>query len=174
MKVLIIALPRTGSTSLLSKIGKEKSLTEIYEPYGIHRLTPYESWMDGVVVKTIIEQVPTDENWKDWILNLIQEFDEVILLSRKDLKACAESHAFSVWYSNTNKLGYKFNSNIPYLWQKTPNYEICENNVYRWNTMIHSLSNKLNIPMTYYEDIYDLKSKDKLRLGNKDNLNNII
>jgi len=40
MRILIISLPRTGSTSLLKNISKSKKLKEVFEPFdGTNRYT---------------------------------------------------------------------------------------------------------------------------------------
>ena len=86
MRVLIIALPRTGSTSLLHKIAEERGLTPLFEPFdGTNRIIYNKE--DNVVVKTII--CHHFDN-----LELSKEFDEVILLTRKNIIECVESHSF--------------------------------------------------------------------------------
>ena len=61
MRILIISLPRTGSTSLLKTISKSKKLKEVFEPFdGTNRFT-YNDTMDNIVVKTIVLfQKPSD------------------------------------------------------------------------------------------------------------------
>jgi hypothetical protein len=167
MKVLIISLPRTGSTSLLNKISNDRNLKPFFEPFdGTNRHT-YDEKRNDVVVKTIIcTQYPKNVvNYMDWIIDFSGLFDEVILLSRKDLTACAESHAYSVYNRNRG-----FTSNDEYLWEKTPIDDLCYQNVTKWNESMIELSSKLNIPITYYEDIYDLNDKGKLRKGNRDGI----
>jgi hypothetical protein len=39
-----------------------------------------------------------------------------------------------------------------------------------WNDEIKYLSKELNIPITYYEDIFDVNDANRLRKGNKDEL----
>ena len=93
MSVLIIALPRTGSTSLLNKIADEKGFKPLFEPFDGTGRVIYNKEKD-VVVKTIICHHPNN-------LELSQEFDEVILLTRRNIKECVESHAFQTYYSKT-------------------------------------------------------------------------
>ena len=107
MRVLIISLPRTGSTTLLNEIYKDKKMIRLFEPFDGTNRVNYHSNLKNVVVKTIICQYPThiqpdSDSIIEWLIEFSKQFDEVILLSRKNLKECAESHAFRVF--NKNKL----------------------------------------------------------------------
>ena len=162
MKILIIALPRTGSTNLLNTLSVQHNIKSMFEPFdGTNRFN-YHKDIKNVVVKTIVEQQPNESvSYIDFIINLIKEFDEVILLSRKDLKACSESHAYCVFNKNNN-----FNSVTEYYWEPTPIDELCYSNVIKWNDILIEISKLINIPITYYEDLYDINSNKKLRKGN--------
>lgn len=158
MSVLIIALPRTGSTSLLNKIADEKGFKPLFEPFDGTDRVIYNKEKD-VVVKTIICHHPNN-------LELSQEFDEVILLTRRNIKECVESHAFQTYYSKTRS----YNSNNPYLYEDVPSdiFEMCYNDIVKWNKDINELSINLNIPITYYEDIFDSNGTGRLRRGKRD------
>ena len=169
MRILIISLPRTGSSSLLKDICKSKKLKEVFEPFdGTNRYT-YNDAMDNIVVKTIVLiQKPSNVlDYNEWILEFSKKFDEIILLSRKNLIECAESHAYFIF--NNRKKG--FTSNTPYVWEETPNYNEEYLNIIKWNEELTFISNELNIPITYYEDIYDLNSENRLRKRNKNEFN---
>jgi hypothetical protein len=172
MRILIISLPRTGSTSLLNSIAKSKNLKPLFEPFdGTNRVT-YQDEMENIVLKTIVDvQRPENcDNYLEWVIEFSKSFDEIILLSRKDLKSCAESHAYSV---HNRKNG--FTSNDPYLWEPTPADELCYENIVKWNGVLNNISNILILPITYYEDIYDLNDKSRLRKGNRNEFDkNII
>lgn len=157
MRVLIIALPRTGSTSLLYKIAKENNLKPLFEPFDNSDRSKY-AMEKGIVVKTIICHHPNNSK-------LAKEFDEVILLSRKNLLECAESHAYQVYFSKTKS----YNSNFPYLYEKAPEdvFKLCYSNILKWNYEINQLSVKLNIPVTYYEDLYNPEDERRLRKGDR-------
>jgi hypothetical protein len=164
MRILIISLPRTGSTSLLKNISKSKKLKEVFEPFDGTNRFPYDDMMDNVVVKTIVLfQRPIGVlDYNEWILEFAKKFDEVILLSRKNLIECAESHAYAVF---NRKRG--FTSNTPYVWEETPNFDKCYSDIIKWDNALKIISTKLDIPITYYEDIYDLNSNNRLRKGNR-------
>jgi len=158
MKILIIALGRTGSTSLLFKLAEEHKLTVIMEP---QKKNEYREDEDNIIIKTLLWQVPEGENEYTWFRKLIPKFDKVVLLTRKDLKSLTESLSF---YRHRKNSG--FFSNIPYLWEKTPNYDEIECMVNEYNKKLFELGNEMNIEISYYEDLFDLNSKERLRLGN--------
>jgi hypothetical protein len=157
MKILIIALGRTGSTSLLFKLGEEYDLNVIMEPLERNLFREDE---DNIIIKTLIWQIPKGENEETWFKTLIPKFNKVILLTRKDLKSLTESLSFYRHRKNTG-----FFSNTPYLWEKTPNYYEIENMVNDYNKKLINLGQELGIETTYYEDIFDVNSEERLRLG---------
>jgi hypothetical protein len=53
MSILIIALPRTGSTSLMNKLANERNLKPFFEPFDGTNRVIYNN-EDNSVVKTII------------------------------------------------------------------------------------------------------------------------
>jgi hypothetical protein len=165
MSILIIALPRTGSSELGRRLSTYNKFNYEFEPFnpsvGLPPLTDFKK----IVLKTIIFHLPyyvNEENRINWLIELTKNFDEVVLLSRKNLTDCAESWS----YLMHKKKEKSFKSNQPYLWEKTPNYDKEYGNIIKWNEELTIISNKLNIPITYYEDIYNSDEKGKLRKGN--------
>jgi hypothetical protein len=153
MSILIISLPRTGSTSLLYKLAKENELTPLFEPFDNSGRVQYNG-EKNVVLKTIICHHPNN-------LELISTFDKVILLNRRNLKELIESHSYQTHFSKKN-----YNSNNPYVY-KTPPQEIinlCTADILNWNEEINYLSEITKIPIIYYEDIFDSNSSDRLRM----------
>ena len=165
MSILIIALPRTGSTELGRRLSINNKFKYEFEPFNpIAGLPPLTNFKN-IVLKTIIFQLPhyiKEENRINWLIELKKEFDEVILLSRKNLIDCAESWS----YLNYKKQQNGFESNQSYLWEKTPNYNEEYGNILKWNDELLFISNELNIPITYYEDVYKSNENGKLRKGN--------
>ncbi len=155
MKILLITLPRTGSTSLLKNISEEQKLNPISEPFNDvnGNLENYKNhnWKNtnNICVKTHI-------NHKDipFYLEFIKYFDEVILLSRKDLKACAESLSYANHFQSFTE---------KYKWIKTPNLNENIKLVKQFNEELEKLSKLTNIKISYYEDLFDSESEDKLR-----------
>jgi hypothetical protein len=153
MRILIISLPRTGSTSLLYKIAKEKNLKPFFEPFDGTNRVIYNN-EDNSVVKTIICHHSNN-------LELINNFDEIILLNRRNIKELIESHSYQTYFS---KIGY--NSNNPYVYKQPPQeiINLCTSDILNWNEQINYLSENTKIPITYYEDIFDSSSSDRLRM----------
>jgi hypothetical protein len=152
MKILIISLPRTGSTSLLYKIAKERNLKPFFEPFDGTGRVVYNN-ENNSVVKTIISHHSNN-------LELINRFDEVILLNRRNLKELIESHSYQTYFSKTG-----YNSNNPYVYKQPPQeiINLCTSDILNWNEEINYLSDVTKIPIIYYEDIFDNTSKDRLR-----------
>ncbi len=165
MSILIIALPRTGSSELIRRLSDKHKLNSVFEPFnpsvGLPPITDFEN----IVLKTIIFHLPyyiKEENRINWLIELTQNFDEIILLSRKNLTDCAESWSYLIHKEKEKS----FKSNQPYLWEKTPNYNEEYQNILKWDNELKLISGELNIPITYYEDIYNSDEKGKLRKGN--------
>jgi hypothetical protein len=165
MSILIIALPRTGSSELIRRLSDKHKLNNVFEPFnpsvGLPPLTNFKN----IVLKTIIFHLPyyvKEENRINWLIELTKNFDEVILLSRKNLTDCAESWSY-LMHKEKQK---SFKSNQAYLWEKTPNYDEEYLNIIKWNEELKFISTELNIPITYYEDIYNVNDSGKLRKGN--------
>lgn len=155
MKILLIALPRTGSTSLLKNISEEQKLNSISEPFNdvngnLEKYKDY-NWKNtnDICVKTHINHKDTS-----YYLDFIKYFDEVILLSRKDLNACAESLSYANHFQNFTK---------KYEWINTPNLNHNIKLVREFNEELEKLSKLTNIKISYYEDLFNVKSEDKLR-----------
>ena len=155
MKILLITLPRTGSTTLLKTISEEQKLNPISEPFNdvngnLEKYKDYD-WKNtnDMCVKTHI-------NHKDITLYLefIKFFDEVILLSRKDLNACAESLSYANHFQTFTE---------KYEWTITPNLNENIKLVKEFNKKLEKLSKLTNIKISYYEDLFNLESEDKLR-----------
>jgi hypothetical protein len=163
MSILIIALPRTGSSELGRRLSTYNKFKYEFEPFnpsvGLPPLTDFKK----IVLKTIIFHLPyyiKEENRINWLIELTKNFDEVVLLSRKNLTDCAESWSYLIYKEKS------FKSNQPYLWEKTPNYNEEYLNIIKWNEELTFISNELNIPITYYEDLFNPNDNDRLRKGN--------
>jgi hypothetical protein len=155
MKVLLITLPRTGSTSLLKNLSEQYNLKVISEPFNNvnGNLKKYKNFdwinIDNICVKTHINHKSVR-----FYLEFIKFFDEVILLSRKDLNACAESLSYANYFKNFTE---------KYEWINTPNLNENIKLVKEFNKNLSKLSKLTNIKISYYEDLFNSESKDKLR-----------
>jgi hypothetical protein len=160
MKIIILAMARTGSSSLQRKLAEKHKLKIIYEPsYDANRDLNEQIEKDSVV-KIILWRMPdgvTDE--MKWWLELTSKFDEVILLARKSLKDCAES----ISYMRYQRERTFFNGSMKYVWEPTPNYPEVYDMVNEYYLKLVELSKALDVDITYYEDIFDLNSPNRLR-----------
>lgn len=167
MKILLISLPRTGSHSLMFKLAEEHNLKIHSEPFYIknRKQNININWEleENFILKTIVNQVPADGIYNiDFYKQFSNIFDEVILLSRRDLIACAESCSYMTYY-----LDKGFSYNIKYKWKLTPNYNEIKSYIEKCNTDLLTLSTILHKDIIYYEDIFNLNSDDRLRIGDE-------
>jgi hypothetical protein len=146
------AATEKGSTSLLYKIAKDRNLKPFFEPFDGTNRVIYNN-ENNSVVKTIISHHSNN-------LELINRFDEVILLNRRNLKELIESHSYQTYFSKTG-----YNSNNPYVYKQPPQeiINLCTSDILNWNEEINYISDVTKIPIIYYEDIFDNNSKDRLR-----------
>jgi hypothetical protein len=155
MKILLITLPRTGSTSLLKNLSEQYHLKAISEPFNpsTKNLEQYENFdwntANEICVKTHI-------NHKDILFysNFVKLFDRIILVSRKDLKLCAESLSYANYFGNFSE---------KYEWINTPNLIDNIRLVKKFDADLKKLSELININILYYEDLFDINSENKLR-----------
>lgn len=179
MKILIISLPRSGSTTMLKTLAEIYNLKIIFEPFPLNMFLNYlnksvnEKYSfeeNNIVVKTLVGQIPNEKNinnYIDWMVKFSKCFDKVILLSRRDLIACIESLSYLTDQSKNTIL--KRTSTSEYFYQKPSEYvyEKCKSYITEANITINKISEILKIPIIYYEDIYDLNSPNRLRKSYK-------
>ena len=130
------------------------------EPFSMDKIHPsYDYWDDknNVVVKTLIGQ-PQLKDLVSFYLEFSKKFDEVILLSRYDLVAVSESFSYLTW-----NLENGISLSDEYIWEETPNLNETHILITKLDGDLNKLSKLLETPITYYEDIYDVNSKDRLR-----------
>jgi hypothetical protein len=171
MSILIIALPRTGSTELGKRLSFTNKLNYEFEPFNPkEELLKYESKnYKKALIKTMVFHTPIFINEEDrlsWLLNISKDFQKIILLSRRDLIAVTESWSFLLYET---KNGFK--SDDAYVWKKTSNYDEQFEFIKKSQKELEYLSKELNIPITYYEDIYDPADGNRLRKGNREDFN---
>lgn len=158
MRILIIALPRTGSSNLLKGIAEGNSLNKsevYYEPFHLNKKNQDLIYTKNTLVKTLVEQTTNE-----FLLQYKEKFDKVILLSRKNLFKATESLAHSFQSEDFHK-PYKFSSkDIDKKWIK-----YSENYIKKAYIQLLKFSSLTKIPITYYEDLYS---------GNKEFVKNFL
>ena len=166
MKILIIAIPRSGSTTLLKTISSMLKLKRMGEPFneGFARNVNWNYKPENnVVVKSLINIIVPNHNTINFYKEYSKLFDKTIILSRKNTQEAAESYAFQMWTP----------TNIPNKWHHKYNYNHL-GDIDKWvefmikNTSdLEILSKELNIEIDWYEDLYSGKKEEIVRFVNK-------
>jgi hypothetical protein len=181
MKILIVAIPRSGSTQLLKSIGTCLNLTKMGEPFneGIWENINYNHIPENnVIVKSLIFH-PSNHVLKSLLFDNVIEFyknysklfDKIILLSRKNTNEAAESYSYQINNSKKKQWHKK------YTYKETLKYgeEIYDLNFWKkWmgrsKNNLEILSKELNIEIDWYEDIYSGDKKKITKFLNKHKL----
>jgi hypothetical protein len=164
MKIALISLPRTGSTSI-SRYYKSinKDVVVIDEPFNLLVNSPtilYDNLLknDNLFIKTMYGDNPLEfENMsaKEFVLKLINDFDLVVFLTRRNIKEHTESYVqalqTSKWASN-----YVYNSKFNEL------YNEVESKLNKLNLELIETCNELNKSLYLYEDLYDSHKKENI------------
>lgn len=150
-RVIIVAMYRTGSTALVKGLNNVFKIRHLPEPWN-YNLHPESKFADAKnvighgLVKTLIWQLPPGES--DMIRfysDFVKHYDNVIILGRKNRKELAESwHRAALtgnWYWS-----YYLEENHS-LEIDLPKHNYCCDK-------LEELSEKLQIPITWYEDLY--------------------
>ena len=169
MKVLIIALPRTGSTALMKALGSILNLKTVNEPYYEHNpnLQTYPlKEKDSFIEKSMLNHLPSNikESNIHFFSRYSKEFDKTILLGRRDLDAMTESFMYAL---NTNGIWAKGWHDTYVIKDsfKLEEFKQHRKKVEKWMSNIKKLSEISSIPITWYEDLYS---------GDKDLVLNLI
>lgn len=153
--ILIIAVPRSGSTSLCNSFSK--SFFEISEP--LNETLLWRSPLDtksfieqiskkNIVVKTMPNHLPSD--WKmgdymNFIDSIIPYFDHVILLDRKNIKEQHDSWFKIMTYLQKDGRWPEWTEEKVIL---------AERFFYLQKYLIREISIKHNLKIYFYEDIF--------------------
>lgn len=177
MSILIIALPRTGSTRLCTALTKALGYSLCsFEPFN-HK-TAHNFKIDfsditsdtPVVIKTMIEQFPKSTTFQAkhpdifdftltkseisyrWNREFLKRFRHVVLLDRKDIYDQCVSLTTAVMRSASN-IQNEWHKSYRAVYDEEKIKECMERfNVYKSN--LELISKETNIPVTYYEDLY--------------------
>lgn len=165
MTILVIASIRSGGRYFTKQLSLEYNLKHYHEPNQINNI----DLSKDVVVKLV--------TWKPWnydvseICEYANDFNKVFILDRRDKQLHLES-VFNLYEYSKNMGAYytwnseKFNKSNP---EHSKQYYIEWLN--RQSKCLNEVSSELNIPITYYEDLYYDNSKVDLQgLSFKPNL----
>ena len=155
MKILIVGIPRSGTTSVYNSIKSQYSeLSSFREPWFWRKNEQIDiDSYGGLLIKTQIFQKPNPIlkrgyqlfDCLDFYREIVPKFDKVILLSRRNLNEAAVSydHAFK---SENWQTEYS-TDNLPRQWTINM-YEVISNR-------IEILGNEFNLKVWYYEDLFN-------------------
>lgn len=165
-RILIIHVNRCGSTRLASGLSQYLNVKHYASPFRPTILNqPKENsfyFENPCILQERIINV-TDIKHTE----LISGFDNVILLSRRNLEDAIKSWAYVSYHTNQKNSEFKSHT-TRYTWEETPNYETSKNILTWANDRLLNLSNQFNIPITYYEDLYydsPVETVEKFNLG---------
>jgi len=152
--ILIIALPRSGGTAIMKKLAEENNLKTRFEP----ELTEWPVAPKNDVTKIIVDRFSMVD-----IIYIAENYEEVILHSRHDIEATAESLA--TMHHHYGKLSYADKPWHGDLLKEVPQWYLEQtcHRIVHCQLLMHVLSAELKLPIQYYEDLFDLNSKDRLR-----------
>jgi len=184
MKILIIGLGRTGTTSLLNAFN-EYGYYCISEPYAtgpfadsnvLYPLAEMDNHI-SVVVKTTTYQKPKlwEGDWHDFILEFSKLFDRIIFLDREDFAAHYNSY-LNLWWKIYNKqdVYQKWrDSDIPISFKYGFEAGGGNHRLHDEKQNFKQLVDKLNGEITWYENLYGLDrevSKKEIEKWNIPNL----
>jgi len=163
LKVLILGISRSGTTSLLKGFKHQKYIT-VGEPFNkainLNRDYPLVELIDNnnICVKSLCNQIPNnlDISFDDFIKKFIKEFDKIILLDRKNSIEHEESFVHMYWRLSINQPAHtKWSSGVVPNDFKENFYKDGElNRLYLQKEQLKKISNYINTPITWYEELY--------------------
>jgi GTPase involved in cell partitioning and DNA repair len=156
MKIVLLALPRTGSSSILKYVTQAHKEIETYgEPFNtlLYKIPILYSKLilqNNVFIKTMFADNPPELQelpHKDFIKKLHEDFDKVVCLFRKNKKEHIESYAQA---ESTNKWvsQYKYYNEQPAL------LDMLKSRIEVKESEMIEVSNELGLQKYYYEDLY--------------------
>jgi hypothetical protein len=165
MKVILLALPRTGSSSIMNYIAEtHKEIITIVEPFNtlIHKKTiSYDRLVsyNSVFIKTMFADNPPEFQkltHKDFVRKLHKDFDKVVCLFRKNKREHIESYAQA---ESTNRWvnQYKYYNEQPAL------FDTLKKRIEAKEGEMIEISNELGLQKYYYEDLYLSGNSDNMK-----------
>lgn len=155
MRILIISSPRCGSSALTRGLSKALGYKEYQEPYNKFWGTKYygkdaDYFEDNCVVKLIAyEKSPSYKgDTLSFLLSLINQFDRVLFLDRKDFNAQLESYSFM------RKHRYDGDWQAKYIYNKDTDLNVDNYYLSLLKDVVIFLANQSKKPVIYYEDIF--------------------
>jgi hypothetical protein len=178
MRILILATPRSGSTSLVRLVNSHITLPNykmFIEPFN-SQLNGYRQTIDSIIdvenllIKNLFlvgnDEYPIDSfrnvyEYFDWCYSF---FDKIILLDRKD--KVAQSESFTINETMWREKGLDWHTPKIYDVDKIePSYLKTMFDRYTESSeILHNISKQHNFPIFYFEDIFLNKSRKHIEL----------
>ena len=175
MKTLIVNTPRSGGNALAIKLAASIPSLYVLNPFdGTGRnIIPPDA--EKIIVKSDI-LYPDDNEFGSifpvniqlrlkFLSNVAKDYDEIVLLDRRDTIAQIESYAHAL--SKHTGLRVSDVLNTPYIYDSSAiskdTFETAKREVSDSKITIKKLSYKLKVPITYYEDIFNQHSNERYR-----------
>lgn len=150
--ILIIAVPRSGSTNLLQSISSAYNYEYLFEPRPIQLHTRRWEVKDSQVVKVIsYPHLKYPTFYKD----IINQYQRTILLSRYNIKEQVESLA--ILLNRDERIPHtKWNEDeLKHI--STDTIEKTKKGIIANRVQLEKISKEFNLPINYYEDVYSDK-----------------
>jgi hypothetical protein len=177
MRILILATPRSGSTSLVKLVNSHITISDykmLIEPFNSELdgyLTNIDSIIDtkNLLIKNLFlvenDEYPTDSfnNVYEYFEWCYKFFDKIILLDRKD--KVAQSESFAINETLMRERGIDWHTPKIYDTEKIESSYI-ETMISRYtksSDILHKMSNEHNFPLFYYEDIFLEHNKSNIK-----------
>lgn len=145
MSILILSTVRSGSSRLLQAISKAYNQEGIFEPTTPDYKQDFDPKKD--IVKIVVQTLPTSKH-----IELIEEFSKTIILDRKDIVAQSESY-LNLWNKFPGRHDMKYtNANFT-----EEQIEEIVKKFLSWKQKLSDISEQVNIPITYLEDLLEHK-----------------
>lgn len=172
MRILVVCVPRSGTTSFLNTLSKVTNIPLISLPDNYEYPTNYSLIANTNKLDNIILRIVPSQNVGTPIEEFSKLFDLTIFLSRKNEQEQLESY-INLYYSK-NILGNNistsdYNINLKYDYEDIPKKYINEffnlkldKTVKHNRSELEKIASNLKKDIIYYEDLYSSKKNKKL------------
>lgn len=156
MKVVLLALPRTGSTSITNYVSEtHKETFTIVEPFNTllyKNPIPYSKLVahSSVFIKTMFADNPPEFqelSHKNFVRKLHRDFDKVICLFRRNKKEHVESYAQA-------ELTGKWARQYRYSNKASTLFDMLKSRIEEKEKEMVEVADELGLQKYYYEDLY--------------------
>lgn len=150
MGLIIVSGPRTGSTNLMLSLSSVYSIPYIFEP-NITVDFDYSNYKNNVVKYVLLGD--SDLEYYEKLIEIVKQFDIIILLDRKNKEEQSES-----FYSLRNYGTFYKKWGKEYIDKESDQFKNILSDVNNKSNLLLKLSNDLNLKIDYYEDLFNNKT----------------